>query len=103
MQKVEQHRTAQIAESRAAFPLHGWVGIGLALAFWAVNWSWHGLRTYWAFFPMWLGYCLAVDGLVFWRTGTSLLTRNWRRYVGLFLLSAPLWWIFEALNLRTQN
>jgi hypothetical protein len=52
---------------------------------------------------MWLGYCLTVDGLVFWRTGTSLLTRSWRKYVGLFVVSAPVWWIFEALNLRTQN
>ena len=52
---------------------------------------------------MWLGYCLAVDGLVFWRTRTSLLTRSWRKYIGLFMISAPVWWLFEALNLRTQN
>ncbi len=52
---------------------------------------------------MWLGYCLAVDGLVFWRTRTSLLTRSWRKYIGLFVISAPVWWLFEALNLRTQN
>ncbi len=88
---------------RAGLPLHGWIGLALALVFWTVNWTWSGLRTYWAFFPMWLGYCLAVDGLVLWRTGTSLLTRDWKKYAGLFLVSAPLWWIFEALNLRTQN
>jgi len=41
--------------------------------------------------------------LVFWRTGTSLLTRSLRKYVGLFLISAPVWWIFELLNVRTQN
>ena len=44
-----------------------------------------------------------MDGLVFLRTGTSLLTRSWRRYIGLFLISAPVWWIFELLNVRTRN
>lgn len=85
------------------FPAHGWIGLALAVVFWALNWGLTGPRTYWAFFPMWLGFCLGIDGLVFWRTGTSLLTRSWRKYVGLFLLSAPIWWLFEALNLRTQN
>ncbi len=92
-----------MALPRPGFPVHGWVGVALALVFWAVNWEASGLRTYWAFFPMWAGYCLAVDGLVLWRTGTSLFARDWRKYVGLFLVSAPVWWIFEALNLRTQN
>jgi hypothetical protein len=52
---------------------------------------------------MWLGYCLTIDGLVFRRTHTSLLTRSWWKYIGLFVISAPVWWLFEALNLRTQN
>ena len=38
----------------------------------------------WGFFPMWLGYCLAVDGLVLMRTGTSLLKRSWQKYIGSF-------------------
>jgi hypothetical protein len=68
-----------------------------------LNWTLSGLRTQWTFFPLWLGYCLTVDGLVFARTGTSLIARSWRRYLGLFAVSAPVWWMFEALNLRTQN
>ncbi len=85
------------------FPFHGWIGLALAILFWIINWTWDGLRTYWAFFPMWLGYCLTIDALVYYRTGTSLLTRSPRKYVGLFIISAPVWWLFEALNLRTQN
>lgn len=84
-------------------PLHGWLGITLIVIFWGLNWTLSGLRTHWGFFPLWLGYCLAIDGLVFWRSGTSLLTRSPRKYVGLFLVSAPVWWIFEFLNVRTQN
>lgn len=88
---------------RPAFPLHGWIGLILVCVFWTINWAGTGLRTHWAFFPLWLGYCLLIDGLVRLRTGTSLVTRSPRQYVGLFLFSAPLWWIFELLNLRTQN
>ncbi len=73
------------------------------MIFWPLNWLLPGQRTAWAFFPLWLGYALAVDALVYWRKGTSHLARNWRRYVGLFLVSAPSWWLFEALNSRVQN
>lgn len=91
------------ARDKFAFPFHGWLGLGLAVLFWVLNWGLSGPRTHWGFFPLWLGYCLVVDGLVFRRTGTSLLTRDWRKYVSLFLVSAPVWWLFEAINLRTQN
>ena len=80
-----------------------WIGMGLVIVFWLLNWRLSGARTHWGFFPLWLGYCLTVDGLVFWRTGTSLLQRSSRRYLGLFLVSAPVWWIFELLNARTRN
>lgn len=86
-----------------SFPLHGLAGLGLVILFWILNWKLTGPRTHWGFFPLWVGYCLTIDGLVYWRTGTSLLKRSPRKYIGLFLISAPVWWIFEILNLRTQN
>jgi hypothetical protein len=92
-----------VERERTTFPPYGWLGAGLAIVFWFLNWTLAGPRTQWGFFPLWVGYCLTIDGLVRWRTGTSLLTRSWRKYVGLFVLSAPVWWIFEGLNLRTQN
>jgi hypothetical protein len=98
--------TAGIKRARQGasnFPFRGWLGIALCVGFWMLNWGLEGPRTHWGFFPLWLGYCLTVDGLTRWRTGTSLLSRGRRAYVGLFLLSAPAWWLFEALNLRTQN
>ena len=88
---------------RTKIPLHGWLGLALVAVFWILNWTLNGLRTHWGFFPLWLGYCLTVDALVYSRMGTSLLARSWRKYMGLFALSAPVWWLFEALNLRTQN
>ncbi len=103
MENAQGQKPRRLDLARAGFPLHGWLGLVLVLLFWVVNWTWSGLRTYWAFFPLWLGYCLMIDGLVLRRTGTSLLTRDWKKYVGLFIISAPVWWAFEALNLRTQN
>ena len=83
--------------------IHGWLGLVLVAIFWALNWKLEGPRTHWMFFPLWLGYCLTVDALVYLRKGTSLLKRDWRKYVGLFLLSAPAWWFFEVVNWRLQN
>jgi hypothetical protein len=103
MENTHGEKTRNLDLPRTGFPFHGWLGLLLVLLFWWINWKVTGLRTYWAFFPLWLGYCLAVDGLVRWRTGTSLLTRDWRKYIGLFIVSAPIWWAFEALNLRAQN
>lgn len=95
--------TKRVENVKAMFPWYGWLGLSLLIIFWVLNWTLTGPRTHWGFFPLWLGYCLAIEGLVFRRTGTSLLMRSRRRYLGLFLVSAPAWWIFELLNLRTQN
>ncbi len=85
------------------FPTHFWIGLALVAVFWPLNWLLPGLRTQFLFFPLWLGYALAVDGLVYRRKGTSLATRSPRAYAALFVISAPAWWLFEALNLRTHN
>lgn len=94
-------RTTLLARLRAVPQL--WAGLALVAVAWPLNWMLEGLRTHILFFPLWLGYALTVDGLVWLRKGTSLLRRNWHAYIGLFFVSAPLWWLFEAINLRTQN
>ena len=92
-----------ISTRQKMFPPYGWIGLGLVAVFWMLNWTLPGPRTQWAFFPLWLGYCLTVDALVFVRRGTSLLTRSWRKYIGLFVVSALVWWLFEVVNWRLQN
>ncbi len=85
------------------FPLYSWFGILLIIVFWYLNWNLEGLRTDWAFFPLWLGFCLTIDGIVFLRKGTSLLKRNLKKYIMLFIISVPVWWLFEVFNSFTQN
>lgn len=83
--------------------LHGWIGLLLIAVFWTLNWGLDGLRTHVLFFPLWLGYILTIDALVLRRRGTSILTRSRRDFVLLFVCSMPAWWLFEAINARTQN
>jgi|SRR5690554_1060017 len=89
--------------SEKYFPVYGWAGLLLVTIFWYLNWSLEGLRTQWGFFFLWLGYSLLIDALVFYRKGTSLIKRNPKLFIGLFLISMPGWWLFELFNLRTQN
>lgn len=52
---------------------------------------------------MWTGFILAMDAIVLYRSGSSLITRSLGRFILLFVASAPAWWLFELLNLRGQN
>ncbi|MFW6248965.1 MAG: hypothetical protein ACOC4J_04260 [Bacteroidota bacterium] len=85
------------------FPAYAWLGIVLVIVFWFFNWTESGLRTHMLFFPLWLGYILTVDGLVYYRQGNSLITRDFKFFLFLFVLSIPVWWLFELINLRVDN
>ena len=87
----------------SGLPIHAWAGLVLIAISWYLNWSLEGPRTHVFFFPLWLGYALAVDGLVYLRRGSSIFTRSKRSFALLYLMSAPAWWLFELFNWRTQN
>lgn len=97
------NRAIPVRFPRPRLALHGWLGLALIAIFWPLNWLLTGPRTHWGFFPLWLGFCLTIDALVLYRRGTSLLSRDWRKYVGLFVVSMPAWWLFEVINWRVQN
>src|SRR5580765_6190410 len=92
-----------VAKPAPVWPLQGWFGVGLLAICWPLNWMLPGMRTAYLFFPLWLGYVLVVDGLVLSRTGTSICTRSRREFLILFLVSCPVWWLFELINNRTAN
>src|SRR5215471_17295325 len=85
------------------WPSRGWIGLVLVGVCWPLNWILPGVRTAYLFFPLWLGYILVVDALVWGRTGNSLWLRSRRDFMLLFVVSAPVWWLFELINLRTAN
>lgn len=84
------------------WPWHGYLGILLMAVFWYLIWHYDGLRAHWAFFPLWLGYILVVNAWTEQRQGHSLLSRNKGAWALQFVLSAPIWWIFEWLNYRAH-
>ena len=90
-------------QARRRWPRHGTAGAALVLICWPANWFLPGIRTAFFFFPLWLGYILVIDALVYARSGTSIWTRSRTSFVLLFCLSAPVWWLFELINLRTRN
>jgi hypothetical protein len=88
------------------FPGHGYLGLLLISVGWPLAWIRpEGIPWLWenGFLFLWGGYNLFVDALNFQCNGTSLLSRNGRAYLGMFLLSIPLWWLFEFFNLFLQN
>lgn len=93
---------AAIEMKNRKFPWWGWPGLGLIAVFWYINWGLEGLRTHYGFFPLWLGYCLFVDALTYWRKGDSLVSRSLAGYIMLFVISAPAWWLFEVINEQAQ-
>ncbi len=96
-------REERVTGQTRTVPGHLLAGLLLILVTWPLAWS--GARP-WSehtFFPLWLGYILTVDGLTVWRVGDSLLTRDWRRFGLLFVMSIPLWWLFEFANQYLGN
>ena len=73
-------------------------GLFLLAIAWPLAWAGLSPLSEHTFFPLWLGYILAADGLTERRAGDSLLRRDWRRFILLFLFSIPLWWLFEFAN-----
>jgi hypothetical protein len=80
-----------------------WLGLILLTICWPLNWKLPGVRTAFLFFPLWLGYILAIDWLVQLRTGSSIWLRSRKQFLLLFVASAPVWWLFELINWRTGN
>jgi hypothetical protein len=79
------------------------LGLALVLVAWPANWFLPGLRTHVLFFPLWLGAILLLDGHLALARGSSPCARSPRGFVRLFLVSLPLWWLFELANARLGN
>lgn len=101
-QRVEQPSVWPKKNLFARVPWYGYAGLLLNGLSWASSWSKVGPSAY-TFFPLWFGFILVLDGLVYATRGTSMLRRSPKRFALLFALSSPFWWVFEGLNAPVQN
>ena len=88
------------------FPWWGWAGIGFLAVAWFLAWTrfpWFSALQPFTFSPLWLGYIVVVNALVFQRTGFCLMLDRPQYFLALFPLSAVFWWFFEYLNRFVQN
>jgi hypothetical protein len=92
--------------SDRTLPWWGWAALGWTIAVWVLAWTrfpWFAAGQRYTFFPLWLGFIVSVNALTWRRTGTCLMQRAPRQWLGLFALSAAFWWGFEWLNRFVRN
>jgi len=89
-----------------AFPWWGWLGLILIAVGWILAWTEGFVAPGWrrhTFMPLWLGYVLTVNALVFRGTGRSPLTHRTGWFLAFFPVSAGFWWLIEHLNQFVNN
>jgi hypothetical protein len=88
------------------FPIWGWLACAWTLAWWALAWTrfpWFAAVQRFTFFPLWLGFIVVVNALVWRRSGACFMLRSPRRWLALFAISGGFWWLFEWLDRFAQN
>ena len=86
----------------ARFPVWFWIGAALTLFFWWLMWTRvtpFGDLVYYAFTPLWWGFILTVDGLVYQRSGGySLLAARPQTLLISAAVSLAGWFYFEYFD-----
>jgi hypothetical protein len=87
---------------RASLPVWFWIGLGLWAPTLLVMWSHLDYPKWllnWACIPLFWGFTLLLDGIVYVRTGgRSMLATSPRELLGIGVASSTGWMIFEYLN-----
>lgn len=85
------------------FPPYAWIGFAvLILAHALLILNLNG-RHYPLYIMVWWPYILMVDGLIYRRKGSSLLTHRRKVFFQLLPLSISLWLVFEFFNVALNN
>ncbi len=57
----------------------------------------------WYFPIVWFGYILTLDSLVYKIKGSSLINNRLKTFLGILVISALFWYIFELTNISVQS
>ena len=88
------------------FPWWGWGGVAVMVGGWILAWNrfaWVAPVQRFTYIPLWMGLIVALNGLVYKRSGHCPLAKDTGRYLALFPMSAAFWWFFEYLNRYVWN
>ena len=88
------------------FPWWGWVGVAVMVGGWILAWNRFAVVApvqRFTYIPLWMGLIVALNGLVYKRSGRCPLAQDTGRYLTLFPVSAAFWWFFEYLNRYVWN
>ena len=88
------------------FPWWGWAGVAVMTVGWVLAWNRFAFVApvqRFTYIPQWMGLIVALNALVYRRTGRSPLTHETKSYLTLFPASAAFWWFFEYLNRYVWN
>jgi hypothetical protein len=98
--------TGKQRETRGRFPWWGWAAVAWTLVWWVLAWTrfaWFETAQRFTFFPLWIGFIVTVNALVYRRSRSCLMIQAPKRWAALFGLSALFWWMFEWLNRFVRN
>ncbi|WP_341676504.1 hypothetical protein [Niveibacterium sp. SC-1] len=90
------------APAKAKLPIWFWFGLAVTGFFWWLMWARvtpFGDLVFYAFTPLWWGFILMLDGVVYWRNaGRSLLSRKPLTLAISAIISLVGWYYFEYYN-----
>lgn len=79
-----------------------WFGLVITLSFWYLMWKRPEQYTelvYFAFTPLWWGFIILIDGLVYSRSGGySLMSKKPKQFAIIIVTSVFAWFYFEYFN-----
>lgn len=86
-------------EQRVPIPWWFWLGLGINVVCWAMMWFSASPVVKYLFTPLWWGFILVIDAVVYSRNGgSSILTKLPKQMLMLVLMSIVGWFFFEWLN-----
>jgi hypothetical protein len=90
---------AKRAAPRVRLPWWFWLGAVVNLTCWGMMWFSNASVVKYLFTPLWWGFILVVDGVVYARTsGASILSKLPKQMSALIVMSIVGWFFFEWLN-----
>ncbi len=97
--QVLSAKSAAPGASRRRLPWWFWTGLALNLLCWGMMWFSTAPVVKYLFTPLWWGFILIIDGIVYVRTdGSSILSKIPKQMAALIVMSIVGWFFFEWLN-----